>query len=55
MGRVRFQIISEASTENLLPFVENNIEHGSDVITDGWSGYNFLSNNEHGFSYSPPP
>lgn len=46
IGRVRFQIISEASTENLLPFVENNIEHGSDVITDGWSGYKFLSNNE---------
>jgi len=46
IGRVRFQIISEASTENLLPFVESNIEHGSDVITDGWSGYNFLSDNE---------
>jgi len=23
--------------------VENNIEHGSEVITDGWTGYSFLS------------
>jgi len=42
-GRVRFKIISESSTENLLPFVEDNIEQGSEVITDGWSGYSFLS------------
>ena len=43
VGRVRFKIIPEASTENLLPFVEDNIENGSEVITDGWSGYSFLS------------
>jgi len=43
IGRVRFKIISDASTENLLPFVENNIEQGSEVITDGWTGYSFLS------------
>ena len=43
IGRVRIKIISEASTENLLPFVENNIEQGSEVITDGWTGYSFLS------------
>jgi hypothetical protein len=47
IGRVRFQIVSDASTENLLPFVENNVEQGSDVITDGWSGYNFLHKNEN--------
>ena len=43
IGRVRFKIISDASTENLFPFVEDNIEHGSEIITDGWSGYSFLS------------
>ena len=43
IGRVRFKIISDASTENLLPFVEDNIEAGSEIITDGWSGYTFLS------------
>ena len=42
-GRVRFKIISDASTENLLPFVEDNIEGGSEIITDGWTGYSFLS------------
>jgi len=47
IGRVRFQIIPDASTENLLPFVENSIEHGSNVITDGWTGYNFLSKSEN--------
>jgi phosphoenolpyruvate synthase/pyruvate phosphate dikinase len=35
IGRVRFKIITDASTENLLPFVEDNIEYGSEVITDG--------------------
>ncbi|GHT17354.1 hypothetical protein FACS189429_1230 [Bacteroidia bacterium] len=47
IGRVRFQIIPDASTENLLPFVESNSEDGSDVITDGWwPCYNFLSKSE---------
>ena len=43
IGRVWFKIISDASTENLLPFVEDNIEGGSEIITDGWTGYTFLS------------
>jgi len=43
IGRVRFRIISDASTESLKPFIEDNIEHGSEVITDSWTGYTFLS------------
>ena len=43
IGRVRFSIIPDASHENLLPFIEEHIEHGSTVITDGWSGYASLS------------
>jgi transposase-like protein len=43
IGRVRFKIITDARAENLLPFVEDNIEYGSEVITDGWSGYSFLT------------
>jgi len=39
IGRVRFRIIPNASQESLLPFIEENIEHKSTVITDGWSGY----------------
>jgi len=43
IGRVRFKIIKEASAEELIQFVEENIELGSTVITDGWGGYNALS------------
>jgi len=43
IGRVRFKILSDASKENLLPFIEENVKYGSTVITDGWSGYTSLS------------
>lgn len=43
IGRVRFQCIPDATTESLSQFVETNIEKGSKVITDGWTGYSFLS------------
>jgi transposase-like protein len=46
IGRVRFKIISEASQENLLPFIYEHIEEGSTIITDGWTGYAPLSKNE---------
>jgi len=42
-GRVRLCVIADASSASLLPFVTNNIEKGSEVITDGWSGYTFLA------------
>jgi hypothetical protein len=45
IGRVRFRIIDGASTENLSSFIEDNIEYGSEIITDGWSGYSFLTKN----------
>jgi transposase-like protein len=43
IGRVRFSCISEASNENLLQFIKENIEPGSTVVTDGWSGYSSLT------------
>jgi len=46
IGRVRFRIIPEASSENLIPFIEDSIEKGSIVITDGWSGYKPLGNSK---------
>ena len=42
IGRVRFRCIPNASEENLIPFVQENIEPGSTVITDGWKGYNAI-------------
>ena len=43
IGRVRFKCISEASKENLIPFIVENVEAGSTIITDGWAGYSSLS------------
>jgi len=43
IGRVRFKIIPDASKENLIQFIEENVEPQSTVITDGWSGYASLS------------
>jgi transposase-like protein len=45
LGRVRLSVIKDASADSLLPFIINNIDSGSEVITDGWSGYASLSNN----------
>jgi len=45
IGRVRFKIIKDASGDSLLPFIEETIEKGSSVVTDGWSGYSSLSQN----------
>ncbi|HQI71012.1 MAG TPA: IS1595 family transposase [Bacteroidales bacterium] len=46
IGRVRFKIISDASKENLLPFIKENVKYGSTVITDGWPSYASLSKNK---------
>jgi transposase-like protein len=43
IGRVRFKIIPDASEGSLIPFIEENVESQSTVITDGWSGYASLS------------
>lgn len=46
IGRVRFKCIPEASGEYLLQFINENIKQGSTIITDGWPGYNSLTNSE---------
>ena len=42
IGRVRLSVISDASGDSLSTFVTENIEKGSEIITDGWSGYSFV-------------
>lgn len=39
LGRCRMCIIPDASSESLHSFINENIEQGSNLITDGWSGY----------------
>jgi transposase-like protein len=47
LGRVRLSVVSDASKESLLPFINANIEKGSEIITDGFSSYSSLSENEY--------
>lgn len=47
-GRVRMRHIPDTSGESLMPFVCDAVAPSSVVHTDGWSGYNGLS--EHGFT-----
>jgi hypothetical protein len=42
IGRVRLAVISDASGDSLSSFVTENIDKGSEIITDGWSGYSFV-------------
>jgi transposase-like protein len=42
IGRIRMKKVSDASSESLHPFVEESIEPGSLVHTDGWNGYSGL-------------
>lgn len=39
IGRIRMRRIPDASAESLIPFVEESVEPGSVVHTDGWLGY----------------
>lgn len=39
VGRIRMRRIPDASAESLVPFVEESVEPGSTVHTDGWLGY----------------
>jgi transposase-like protein len=42
IGRIRLRRVSDASAESLTPAVKASVEPGSEVRTDGWSGYQDL-------------
>ena len=48
-GRVRMRHIPDASGVRLVPFVCDVVAQGAVVHTDGWGGYNGLSN--HGYTH----
>lgn len=48
-GRVRMRQIPDVSARSLVPFVCDVAEKGSEILTDGWSGYNQLS--ESGYKH----
>ncbi|GHT78461.1 hypothetical protein FACS189464_1930 [Bacteroidia bacterium] len=47
IGRVRFRCIKEATSEKLILFIQDNIAQGSTIVTDGWTGYKPLQNDEN--------
>ena len=42
MGRIRLRRVPDVSADSLIPFVEQSVEPGSLVHTDGWGSYNGL-------------
>ncbi len=42
-GRIRMRHIHDASADSLVPFIADSVVQGSTVLTDGWGGYNCLS------------
>jgi len=49
IGRIRLRRIPDASSRSLLSFVNDAIEPGSTVISDGWEGY--LGVNDAGYKH----
>lgn len=41
-GRVRMRRIPDVSGESLVPFICDEVQTGSEILTDGWGGYNDL-------------
>lgn len=48
-GRVRLRVVPDVSTESLLSFIQDVVEPGSVVVTDGWAAYRQLS--EAGYTH----
>ncbi len=51
IGRIRLTRLEDASGSSLLAAVSQTIEPGSTVHSDGWDGYNILS--QHGYVHRP--
>jgi transposase-like protein len=49
-GRVRLHRIPEVSGDSLVSFIREVAESGTEILTDGWGGYNNLS--KHGYIHS---
>ena len=47
IGRIRLQLVDDCSSDSLTAFIDQNIEDGSHVITDGWKGYVPIDQNRY--------
>jgi len=48
IGRIRMRRVLDASADSLQTFIQESIEPGSGVVTDGWSGYAGLETKGYG-------
>jgi len=57
IGRIRMRQIVDASAQSLVPFVQDSVEPGSVIHTDGWLGYLPLGKKgyEHEITFSARP
>ncbi len=44
LGRIRLKRIEDASAESLEKAIQDTVEPGSVIRTDGWAGYNQIGN-----------
>jgi transposase-like protein len=51
LGRVRMEVVEDASQPSLFTFVVHNVEIGTEVLTDGLASYNELR--DGGFNHRP--
>jgi len=42
VGRIRVSMLTDASEDSLQKFIQESVESGSTVVTDGWLGYSGL-------------
>lgn len=49
IGRIRLKIIPDASGKSLIPAIEEMVEPGSHIRTDGWDGFYHLGS--HGYDH----
>ena len=47
IGRVRLQVALDCSAYSLETFILNNVEPGSTIATDSWTGYSFIEDTYH--------
>jgi transposase-like protein len=48
-GRIRLQRVDDVSKDSLIPFIENAVQPGATVHTDGWQAYWTVP--EHGYEH----
>lgn len=49
-GRIRMRRVPDVSGDSLVPFICDTAEPGTEILTDGWGGYNSLS--KHSYMHS---